>query len=59
MIAAEEVRKEMVSSDTEEVAKLLETLDGNSIILARTYMAALADRQQLEKARSQKAVQTV
>lgn len=30
----------MLSSDTEEVAKILETLDENSIVLARTYMTA-------------------
>lgn len=49
--SAEEIRKEILSSDTEEVAKILETLDKNSIILARTYMTALADRQELEKAK--------
>lgn len=47
--SAEEIRKEILSSDTEEVAKVLESLDENSIILARTYMMALADRQELEK----------
>ena len=36
---------------TEEVAKILETLDENSIVLARTYMTALADRQKIEKAK--------
>lgn len=51
MKGAEEIRKEMLSSDTEEVAKILETLDENSIVLARTYMTALADRQKLEKAK--------
>lgn len=59
MNATEEIRKEILASDTEEVTKILEMLDKNSIILARTYMTALADRQQLEKARSAKAVQTV
>lgn len=49
--SAEEIRKEMFSSDTEEVAKILESLDENSIVLARTYMTALADRQKLEKAK--------
>lgn len=44
----DEMRKTMFSSDTEEVAKILETLDENSIVLARTYMTALADRQKLE-----------
>ena len=51
MKGAEEIRKTILSSDTEEVAKILETLDENSIVLARTYMAALADRQKLEKAK--------
>lgn len=51
MKGAEEIRKTILSSDTEEVAKILETLDGNSIVLARTYMTALADRQKLEKAK--------
>jgi hypothetical protein len=46
---AKEIRKTMLSSDTEEVAKILETLDGNSIVLARTYMTALSDRQRIEK----------
>lgn len=48
---AEEIRKEMFSSDTEEVMKILEMLDENSIILARTYITALADRQRVEKAK--------
>lgn len=47
----EETRKAMVSSDTEEVTKILETLDENSIVLARTYMTALLDRQKIEKAK--------
>lgn len=51
MKGAEEIRKTILSSDTEEVAKILETLDENSIVLARTYMTALADRQKIEKAR--------
>lgn len=49
--SAEEIRKEILSSDTEEVTKILESLDENSIVLARTYMTALADRQKLEKAK--------
>lgn len=44
MKTAEEIRKEILSSETEEVAKILENLDENSIVLARTYMTALADR---------------
>ncbi len=44
-----EMQKAIVSSDTEEVTKILETLDENSIVLARTYMTALADRQRIEE----------
>lgn len=51
MKGAEEIKKEMLSYDTEEVAKILETLDENSIVLARTYMTALSDRQKIEKAK--------
>lgn len=51
MKLTEETRKEMLSSDTREVAKILETLDENSIVLARTYMTALSDRQKMEKAK--------
>ena len=51
MKGAEEIRKTILSSDTEEVAEILETLDENSIVLARTYMTALADRQKIEKAK--------
>ena len=51
MKGAGEIRKTILSSDTEEVAKILETLDENSIVLARTYMTALADRQKIEKAK--------
>lgn len=47
----EEMRKAIMSSDTEEVTKILETLDENSIVLARTYMTALSDRQKIEKAK--------
>ena len=47
----DEMRKAMFSPDTEEVAKILEMLDKNSIVLARTYMTALADRQKLEDAK--------
>ena len=51
MKTAEEIRKEILSSETEEGGKILENLDENSIVLARTYMTALADRQKLEKTR--------
>lgn len=43
----------MVYSDTEEVTKILETLDKNSIVFARTYMTALSDRQNIKKAKSE------
>ena len=33
---AEEMRKAIMSSDTGEVIKILETLDENSIVFART-----------------------
>ncbi len=49
--SAEEIRKEMLSSDTEEVAKILESLDENSTVLARTYLTALADKQKIENAK--------
>lgn len=42
------IRKEMFSSDTEEVANILNVLDENSIILAKTYITALADKQKFE-----------
>lgn len=51
MKGAGEIRKTMLSSETEEVTKILESLDENSIVLARTYMTALADRQKIEKAK--------
>lgn len=51
MKTTEEIRKEIMSSEMEEMAKILENLDGNSIVLARTYMTALSDRQQIEKER--------
>lgn len=51
MKSTEEIRKEMLSSDTEEVTKILESLDENSIVLARTYMTALSDRQKIENAK--------
>ena len=54
MKGAEEIRKTILSSDTEEVTRILESLDENSIVLARTYMTALADRQKIEKARQAK-----
>ncbi len=47
----EEIRRTMISSDTEEVTKILETLDENSKVLAKTYLSALADRQRIENAK--------
>ncbi|MDD3417676.1 MAG: hypothetical protein PHY47_27425 [Lachnospiraceae bacterium] len=44
-----EFKKTIVAPDTTEVSQLLESLDSNSRLLARTYLSALADRQQLEK----------
>lgn len=58
MKGAGEIRKTMLSSDTEEVTRILESLDENSIVLARTYMTALADRQKIEKARQAKLAAT-
>ena len=52
--STEEIRKEILSSDTKEVTKSLESLDESSIILARTYMTALADRQKIDKAKTVK-----
>lgn len=49
MNAVEEARKAMLSSDMEEVTGILEKLDNKSRVLARTYMTALADRQEYEK----------
>ena len=50
-IKVEEIRKSILSSDTKEVTKILETLDENSKVLAKTYLSALADKQQLENAK--------
>lgn len=52
MTNTEEIRKTVVAPDSEEVAKLLESLDENSKVLARTYLSALADRQRLEKSKA-------
>lgn len=46
-----EIRKSMNATDTKEVTELLESLDRNSMVLAKTYLSALADRQQLENAK--------
>lgn len=47
----EEIRKSMNGTDTKEVTALLETLDEDSKVLAKTYLSALSDRQQLEKSK--------
>ena len=52
----EKIKKAIFSTDTKEVAKILETLDENSIVLARTYMMALSDRQKIEEAKLATAV---
>lgn len=44
-----EINKAIVSSDTKEVIELLESLDENSKVLAKTYLSALVDKQQLDK----------
>lgn len=46
---AKKIMEELHSSDTEKVAKILNTLDGESIVLVRTYMTALSDRQRIEE----------
>ncbi len=49
MTNTEEIRKSMNATDTREVTVLLESLDENAKILAKTYLSALADKQQLDK----------
>ncbi|MDE5758703.1 MAG: hypothetical protein K2H85_08850 [Allobaculum sp.] len=44
-----EIQKAMLSSDAQDVTLLLEALDNESRILARTYLSALADRAQMER----------
>ncbi len=46
-----EINRAIVATDTKEVTELLESLDENSKVLAKTYLSALADRQQLEKSK--------
>ena len=38
------IRESMNGTDTKEVTELLETLDANSKLLAKTYLSALVDR---------------
>ena len=46
-----EARNAINSAETREVTDLLESLDEKSKVLAKTYLSALVDRQQLEKSR--------
>lgn len=45
-----DIEKRIVGFDTKEVTGILEALDENSRVLAKAYLSALMDRQQLEKA---------
>ncbi len=47
-----EIKKEIVSPEAKEVVKILENLDEYSIVLARTYMTALSDKQKVEEIKS-------
>ncbi len=49
MKEVEEIRKEITSDNAQEVVKMLESLDDNSKVLAKTYLSALSDRQRMEK----------
>lgn len=52
MMATEEIKKTIIiAPENEEVAILLNSLDERSKVLAKTYISALADRQQLEKSK--------
>lgn len=51
MSSMSEIKKGIQISDTRGIAILLESLDENSRILAKTYLSALADRARLNKAR--------
>lgn len=46
-----EVMMAIMSSDTKEVVKELEILDESSMVLAKTYITALADKIKFEKAK--------
>lgn len=43
-----EFKKEIAASETKEVVEILETLDQKSRVLAKVYLTALGDRQELE-----------
>ena len=47
----EAIKTRKAMTETEEVAQLLEKLDFNSKLLAKTYLSALADRQKIEEIR--------
>lgn len=47
---------DLYSSDTREVITILEHLDNDSIMLAKGYMAALSDRQEVDRIRAKKEV---
>ena len=49
MIESTEIRKAIMASETKEIIEILESLDENSRLLAKTYLSALLDRQQLER----------
>lgn len=44
----DELRKTVTDSETKEVVKILEGLDKTSVVLAKVYLTALGDRQELE-----------
>ena len=48
-VNVEEKRNAIFSQDAKEIFSILETLDKHSIILAKTYVTALADRNNIEK----------
>lgn len=48
MAGTEEIRRTMVSEESREVAVMLESLDERSIVLAKAYLSALADRQRMD-----------
>ena len=45
------IQKSMLPPESHEISVLLESLDNNSRILAKTYLTALADRDRMEKAK--------
>ena len=52
MKIVKEIKQETVSPEVKEVAKILENLDRYSIVLVRTYMTALSDKQKVEEIKS-------